>query len=285
LRNLKVEIGVRRAECGRGQEEGWTLKCRAGGNTRQLITRIYYTEASDVVGQLKEAAASVLAGIDALEACFDADDALRAQGVYGSGGKGKDEGWGMKDEVIGGRSDKGGRRSRIPKKVALIPRGLQQFIKIFCCQTAWSPRAYNVNFLRNILSLNGLSPTLFSYLSFPIYGGAVIFAPSAALWTAKARRREEGRRAIADCALLASGLADVGAIKLAVAGPFGGVQPGHVAASAGQVACRQVAPDEEVRRALRQVLQAVKVLFGAGLLRREIHVKLRPTKGLPIFAD
>ena len=48
---------------------------------------------------------------------------------------------------------------------------------------------------------------------------------------------------MAGCALVASGLADEEAIELAVAGPFGGVQPGHVAAGAGQVAGRQVAPN------------------------------------------
>jgi hypothetical protein len=34
----------------------------------RLIARIDYAEASDVVGELKKAAASVLAGLDALEA-------------------------------------------------------------------------------------------------------------------------------------------------------------------------------------------------------------------------
>ena len=53
---------------------------------RRLIPRIDHREASDVVGQLKETAASVLAGGDALEACFDAGDAYFAQGAYGSGG-------------------------------------------------------------------------------------------------------------------------------------------------------------------------------------------------------
>jgi hypothetical protein len=57
-----------------------------------LIPRVDYSEASDVVGQLEEAATSVLAGLDTLETCFDAGDTLLAQGVYGSGGKGKDEG-------------------------------------------------------------------------------------------------------------------------------------------------------------------------------------------------
>lgn len=42
-------------------------------------------EASDVVGHLKEASARVLAGVDALEACFDAGDADLAHGVEGSG--------------------------------------------------------------------------------------------------------------------------------------------------------------------------------------------------------
>ena len=47
---------------------------------------------------------------------------------------------------------------------------------------------------------------------------------------------------MAGCTLLASGLTDEEAVKLSVAGPFGGVEPGHVAGSAGQVADRQVAP-------------------------------------------
>jgi hypothetical protein len=79
-----------------------------------------------------------------------------------------------------------------PKKMALIPRGLQQFIKILCCQTAWSPRAYNADFLRNILPLSVLPPTLFSQLPFAIYGGAVIFAPRPCV---EQRRHEGAKRA------------------------------------------------------------------------------------------
>ena len=41
----------------------------------ELITRVDYGEASDVVGHLEEGAASILAGVDAFEACFDAGDA------------------------------------------------------------------------------------------------------------------------------------------------------------------------------------------------------------------
>ena len=41
----------------------------------QLIARIDYDQASDVVGQLEEGAASVLAGLQAFETDFDAGDA------------------------------------------------------------------------------------------------------------------------------------------------------------------------------------------------------------------
>lgn len=55
------------------------------------------------------------------------------------------------------------------------------------------------------------------------------------------------------------------AIKLSVADPLGGVQPGHVAAGAGQVTGRQVAPDEEVGGALRQVSGAAGLIFAGGI--------------------
>ena len=47
----------------------------------QLIARVDYGKASNVVGQLKEGAARVLASVDALEACFDAGDADLAHPV------------------------------------------------------------------------------------------------------------------------------------------------------------------------------------------------------------
>jgi hypothetical protein len=85
--NQKAEIRVRTADTRRRPRErarGWRSGARGQG---RRISRIYYAEASDVVGQLKKAAASVLAGIDALEACFDTGEELRAQGVDGSGGQ------------------------------------------------------------------------------------------------------------------------------------------------------------------------------------------------------
>ena len=47
----------------------------------QLIARIDYGQASDVVGQLEEGAASVLAGLQAFETDFDAGDADLAHPV------------------------------------------------------------------------------------------------------------------------------------------------------------------------------------------------------------
>ena len=49
------------------------------------IARVNDGEAGNVVGHFEEAAAGVLAGVDALEAGFDAGDALFAHGVDGRG--------------------------------------------------------------------------------------------------------------------------------------------------------------------------------------------------------
>src|ERR1035437_8934342 len=139
------------------------------------------------MGHLEEASAGVLAGVDSLEAFFD-DRAGRDTDLWTACVRRLRRNWSRWTRryaicrACGGSASSlcwsSGSllhvstlglpvaiysRSRTPKKVALIHKGLQQFIRIFCCQTVSSRRAYNVNFLRNILPLNVLPPTPFSH--------------------------------------------------------------------------------------------------------------------------